>query len=92
MVGDSLDGLIGSWSKAEESEFLQAISVLEDRPVSLAMTILLDTNAYSALLRATTRSPIAYDEPNGSSFPPWSPASSCSDSGWVRASRRTWPA
>jgi hypothetical protein len=30
MVGDSLDGLIGSWSKAEESGFLQAISVLEE--------------------------------------------------------------
>lgn len=34
-VGDSLDGLIGSWSKAEESEFLQAISVLEEIDPSL---------------------------------------------------------
>ena len=25
VVGNSLDGLIGSWSKAEESEFLQTI-------------------------------------------------------------------
>ena len=35
MVGDSLDGLIGSWSKAEESEFLQAISLLEEIDPSL---------------------------------------------------------
>ena len=35
MVGDSLDSLIGSWSKAEESEFLQAISVLEEIDPSL---------------------------------------------------------
>ena len=34
-VGDSLDGLIGSWSKAEESGFLQAISVLEEIDPSL---------------------------------------------------------
>ena len=34
-VGDSLDGLIGSWSKAEESEFLQAISPLEEIDPSL---------------------------------------------------------
>ena len=35
MVGDSLDGLIGSWSKGEESEFLQAISPLEEIDPSL---------------------------------------------------------
>lgn len=35
MVGDSLDGLIGSWSKAEESEFLQTISLLEEIDPSL---------------------------------------------------------
>ena len=35
MVGDSLDGLIGSWSKVEESEFLQAISLLEEIDPSL---------------------------------------------------------
>jgi hypothetical protein len=35
MVGDSLDSLIGSWSKAEESEFLQAISLLEEIDPSL---------------------------------------------------------
>jgi hypothetical protein len=35
MVGDSLDALIGSWSKAEESEFLRAISVLEEIDPSL---------------------------------------------------------
>jgi len=29
VVGDSLDGLIGSWSNAEETEFLQAIDGLE---------------------------------------------------------------
>ena len=29
-VGDSLDDLIGSWSRAEESEFLQAIGGLEE--------------------------------------------------------------
>jgi hypothetical protein len=34
-VGDSLDDLIGSWSKAEESEFLQAISMLEEIDPSL---------------------------------------------------------
>jgi hypothetical protein len=34
-VGDSLDGLIGSWSKDEESEFLQAISLLEEIDQSL---------------------------------------------------------
>jgi hypothetical protein len=35
MVGDSLDGLIGAWSKAEENEFLQAISPLEEIDPSL---------------------------------------------------------
>ena len=35
MVGDSLDGLIGSWSKAEEIEFLQSIRVLEEVDPSL---------------------------------------------------------
>ncbi len=30
VVGDSLDDLIGSWSKAEEAEFLRAISGLEE--------------------------------------------------------------
>jgi hypothetical protein len=35
VVGDSLDHLIGSWSKAEESEFLQAISGLEEIEPSL---------------------------------------------------------
>ena len=30
MVGDSLDDLIGSWSKAKESEFVQAIGGLEE--------------------------------------------------------------
>ena len=34
-VGDSLDGLIGSWSQAEESEFLKAISVTEEVDPSL---------------------------------------------------------
>lgn len=29
LVGDSLEGLIGSWSTAEEAEFLRAISGLE---------------------------------------------------------------
>ena len=35
MVGDSLDHLIGSWSEAEESEFLQAVSGLEEIEPSL---------------------------------------------------------
>jgi hypothetical protein len=35
VVGDSLDDLIGSWSKAEESEFLQAIIGLEEIDPSL---------------------------------------------------------
>jgi hypothetical protein len=35
VVGDSLDHLIGSWSKAEESEFLGAISELEEIDPSL---------------------------------------------------------
>ena len=30
VVGDSLDHLIGTWSKAEEREFLQAIRELEE--------------------------------------------------------------
>jgi hypothetical protein len=34
-IGDPLDGLIGSWSEAEESEFLQAISPLEEIDPSL---------------------------------------------------------
>jgi hypothetical protein len=34
-VGDSLDDLIGSWSKAEESEFLQAMGGLEEIDPSL---------------------------------------------------------
>ena len=29
VVGDSLDDLIGSWSKSEEAEFLRALSELE---------------------------------------------------------------
>lgn len=35
MVGDSLDHLIGAWSEAEESEFLRAISGLEEIDASL---------------------------------------------------------
>ena len=35
VVGDSLDHLIGSWSEAEESEFLQAIGGLEEVDPSL---------------------------------------------------------
>jgi len=35
VVGDSLDDLIGSWSKAEESELLQAIGGLEEIDPSL---------------------------------------------------------
>src|SRR2546422_11000417 len=35
VVGDSLDDLIGSWSKAEESEFLQTIGRLEEIDPSL---------------------------------------------------------
>jgi hypothetical protein len=35
VVGDSLDDLIGSWSKAEEAEFLQAIQGLEEIDASL---------------------------------------------------------
>jgi hypothetical protein len=35
VVGNSLDHLIGSWSEAEESEFLKAISGLEEVDPSL---------------------------------------------------------
>ncbi len=35
VVGDSLDDLIGSWSKAEEAEFLGAIGNLEEIDPSL---------------------------------------------------------
>ena len=35
VVGDSLDDLIGCWSEAEEAEFLQAISGLEEIEPSL---------------------------------------------------------
>jgi hypothetical protein len=35
VVGDSLDGLIGSWSTAEENEFLQAIEGFEEIDPSL---------------------------------------------------------
>jgi hypothetical protein len=35
VVGDSLDALIGSWSKAEEAEFLQSISGFEEVDPSL---------------------------------------------------------
>ncbi len=35
VVGDSLDDLIGSWSRAEEIEFLQAIGGLEEIDPSL---------------------------------------------------------
>jgi hypothetical protein len=35
VVGDSLDDLIGSWSKVEESEFLEAIGGLEEIDPSL---------------------------------------------------------
>ena len=35
VVGDSLDHLIGSWSKAEESEFLRAIGSFEEIDPSL---------------------------------------------------------
>lgn len=35
VVGDSLDDLIGSWSKAEEGEFLGAIGNLEEIDPSL---------------------------------------------------------
>lgn len=35
VVGDSLDHLIGSWSEAEEREFLEAISGLEKIDLSL---------------------------------------------------------
>ena len=35
VVGDSLDRLIGSWSRAEETEFLRAIRGLEEIDPSL---------------------------------------------------------
>lgn len=35
VVGDSLDDLIGSWSNAEEAEFLRAIGSLEEIDPSL---------------------------------------------------------
>ena len=35
VVGDSLDHLIGSWSKEEEREFLKAISALEEIETAL---------------------------------------------------------
>jgi hypothetical protein len=35
VVGDSLDHLIGSWSRSEEGEFLRAISGLEEIDPSL---------------------------------------------------------
>jgi hypothetical protein len=35
VVGDSLDDLIGSWSKAEEAEFLRTIGGLEELDPSL---------------------------------------------------------
>jgi hypothetical protein len=35
IVGDSLDDLIGSWSAAEEAEFLRAINGLEEVDPSL---------------------------------------------------------
>jgi hypothetical protein len=35
VVGDSLDHLIGSWSKVEEAQFLRAISDLEEIDRSL---------------------------------------------------------
>ena len=35
VVGDSLDDLIGSWSNADEAEFLRAISGLEEIDPSL---------------------------------------------------------
>ena len=35
VVGDSLDDLIGSWSRAEESDFLESIGGLEEIDPSL---------------------------------------------------------
>ncbi len=35
VVGDSLDHLIGSWSKDEERDFLKAINVLEEIETAL---------------------------------------------------------